>query len=60
MKKINWRKQYQLDNIFNIVILIMCLALVLFEYYIVCLLPIIVGLFINISASGFFDGRKYK
>jgi hypothetical protein len=60
MEKVNWRKQYKLDNIFNLVILIMCLVLIFLEESKICLVPIGVGLFVNISAYGYFNAKKYE
>ena len=60
MEKVNWKKQYKLDNIFNVVIFIMCLILMLLDHSEICLIPILAGLFINISASGYFDSKKFE
>lgn len=69
MKKVNWRKEYKVDNIFNITMFILSLmVLVLFEVKIISLSELKItlgfiigtGLFINISARGFFNTKKYN
>jgi|GEM_PF-6240363 len=60
MEKVNWRKQYRLDNIFNIVILVMSLLSVLLGYKDASLILIGIGLFVNFAASRFFDKKKFE
>lgn len=60
MKKVDWIKQYKIDNIFNIVILLACLWFITLDLPEVCLIPIAVGLCVNISARGYFNTNKYK
>ena len=58
-QKVNWKNEYELDNIFNIIIGLMIVALLFIEP-ITILIPTLVGLYINISARGFFNRRKFK
>lgn len=69
MEKVNWRKEYKVDNIFNITMFILSLmVLVLFELKKISVtelkitlgIIIVIGLFINISARGFFNTKKFK
>lgn len=66
---VNWRKEYNVDNIFNITMFILSLmVLVLFELKKISVtelkitlgIIIVIGLFININARGFFNTKKYN
>lgn len=61
LEKVNWRKEYWIDNLFNIIIGIMCIVIICLDVskYIV-IGPILVSLFINVSAKGFFNKNKFK
>jgi len=61
MVKVNWRKEYLLDNIFNIFIGIMGVVILCIDVSkYMLLIPILSGLYINLSAFGFFNGDKYE
>lgn len=61
---VHWRKQYALDNFFNIMICCMTIVLVLLdEKYcprFIIAIPAFVGFFINLSASNYFDTKRFK
>ena len=59
IEKVDWRKEYMLDNIANIVMGIMTIVLI-FISPMTALLPICVSLYVNLSANGFFNKEKYK
>tara|TARA_R110000772_G_scaffold137642_1_gene246572 strand:- start:18 stop:218 length:201 start_codon:yes stop_codon:yes gene_type:complete len=60
-EKVNWRKQYLLDNIMNIVIGIMTIVILCLDVskYIL-FIPTITALYVNIQASGFFNNKKFE
>ena len=58
--KVNWRNEYKLDNIFNIFTGIMAIVILAIDVdYRLVIIPIIVSLFINLSANDFFRGKKF-
>jgi len=67
-EKVNWRNEYLRDNIFNVVMIILTLGVVVYEVSLnegepmIGLLYLIlpVQLFINLSASKFFNSNKYE
>lgn len=70
-EKVNWRLQYKLDNIFNLVMFIFVILTINVEVFTltiddvvgnICLghLLLVVQFFVNLSASRFFYDNKYE
>jgi len=59
--KVNWRKQYKLDNIFNIVMALLVMIILCLDVNPkLALIPVILSLHINVSALRFFvEKEKY-
>ena len=61
-EKVNYKKEYSDDNLFNIMMNILMLGLVIYDFYIntsetiigVMITPIVIQLYINLLASRFF------
>ena len=58
-KTVIWRHQYNLDNIFNIVMYLFIIPLLFTDDYILIIFPALVGLFVNTQARGYFNKNKY-
>jgi len=69
-EKVDWKKQYQLDNVFNLIMWILSMfffALTLGldglyekEFAICTLIFMVVGFYVNLEASYFFRGDRYQ
>lgn len=70
MRKINWKRQYKLDNIFNIVMIIFVILTLDIEFLVVSIddivfevglghILLVVQLMVNLSAMRFFYDNKY-
>jgi len=60
MEKVNWRKQYMLDCIFNIAITILIAVLTHLKCYSAVYLFLFWALFVNIAAFGFFNKKRFE
>jgi hypothetical protein len=58
-EKVNWRLQYKLDNIFNIFMTIILAVSIYLKEDILIYVCLILSLYINVSASNFFNRDKY-
>jgi hypothetical protein len=60
-EKVNWKNEYLCDNIMNVVIGIMTIVILCLDVnkYIL-FIPILSALYVNISASGFFNNKKFE
>jgi len=58
-EKVNWRLQYRLDNIFNLFILIMIMVFYFMNPIFIPILAL-VGIWVNVDASGFFNKDRFE
>ena len=60
MEKVNWINEYKIDNTFNVVMYVVLFLLYFSPLAELSIIIIVAGLYINISASMFFNPKKYQ
>lgn len=59
-KKVNWRKEYKADNVFNTFIGFVILIGVWLNFYSLIVICTFIMLYINISSAAFFNPNRYE